>query len=140
MLSHVHIGVRDFDRALTFYNSLLPIAGWTSRFVDLERPWAGWQPEGANMPLFLVGVPFDENAANPGNGNMVAFQVGSPQIVDTFYDTAIANGATCQGKPGMRPEYHANYYGAYVRDLDGNKLCVCCHEAELAQISKSNTR
>ena len=42
----------------------------------------------------------------------------------------LALGAVCEGPPGLRPQYHANYYGAYFRDLDGNKLCVCCHAEE----------
>ena len=43
---------------------------------------------------------------------------------------ALAHGGTCDGPPGLRPEYHAHYYGAYFRDPDGNKLCVACHGVE----------
>ena len=50
--------------------------------------------------------------------------------VDRSYQVALALGAVCEGPPGLRPHYHANYYGAYFRDLDGNKLCVCCHAEE----------
>ena len=50
--------------------------------------------------------------------------------VDRSYQVALALGAVCEGPPGLRPQYHANYYGAYFRDLDGNKLCVCCHAEE----------
>ncbi|TFW05122.1 VOC family protein, partial [Oxalobacteraceae bacterium OM1] len=46
------------------------------------------------------------------------------------YETALTHGGTSEGAPGLRPEYHANYYGAYFRDTEGNKLCVVCHEAE----------
>jgi lactoylglutathione lyase len=43
---------------------------------------------------------------------------------------ALASGGSCEGAPGLRPEYHAHYYGAYFRDPDGNKLAVACHHAE----------
>ena len=48
--------------------------------------------------------------------------------VDRCYARASATGARDEGKPGLRPHYHANYYGACFRDPDGNKLCVCCHD------------
>jgi lactoylglutathione lyase len=60
---------------------------------------------------------------------MVAFQAGSRAQVDAAYEIALAHGGTSEGKPGLRPEYHANYYGAYFRDPDGNKLCVASHAA-----------
>ena len=50
-------------------------------------------------------------------------------MVDQTYAVALEYGATCEGAPGLRPHYHANYYGAYFRDLDGNKLALCCHTA-----------
>lgn len=133
MLSHVHIGVRDFDRAFAFYGALLPVVGWTLKFVEPGKPWAGWHPDHAERPLFVIGAPFDGAPADPGNGNMIALQAASRAIVDAAYETAMANGATSEGKPGFRPEYHEQYYGAYLRDHDGNKLCVCCHAADHGQ-------
>jgi hypothetical protein len=58
---------------------------------------------------------------------MVAFLAETRDMVDKAYSVAIAGGAISEGQPGLRPEYHANYYGAYFRDLEGNKLCVACH-------------
>lgn len=130
MLSHVHIGVGDFERALAFYEAVLPIAGWRRKFVERERPWAGWQPEGHDRPLLLVGAPFDGGAAEPGNGQMVALLAPSRAAVDAFHAVALEQGGRDEGAPGLRPEYHPNYYGAYVRDPDGNKLCICRHDPE----------
>jgi catechol 2,3-dioxygenase-like lactoylglutathione lyase family enzyme len=48
--------------------------------------------------------------------------------VDRAHALALAHGGSCAGAPGLRPAYHADYYGAYFRDPDGNKLCVVCHE------------
>jgi lactoylglutathione lyase len=58
---------------------------------------------------------------------MVAFLAASRQQVQDVHALALAHGGTCEGSPGLRPEYHAHYYGAYFRDPDGNKLCVACH-------------
>jgi catechol 2,3-dioxygenase-like lactoylglutathione lyase family enzyme len=51
-------------------------------------------------------------------------------VVEETHALALANGGKDEGKPGLRPHYHANYYGAYFRDPDGNKICVVCHDAE----------
>jgi lactoylglutathione lyase len=61
---------------------------------------------------------------------MVALLAGNRALVDSTYKTALAHGGTSEGLPGLRPEYHENYYGAYFRDPDGNKLCVACHSAQ----------
>ncbi|MFE1597252.1 VOC family protein [Methylobacterium sp. ID0610] len=127
MLSHVHIGIHDFDRAFAFYAAVLPELGWRLKFVERARPWAGWQPGAADRPLLLVGTPYDRAPASAGNGQMVALLAPSRAAVDAFYDLALAHGATGDGEPGLRTEYHPHYYGAYLRDPDGNKLGVCCH-------------
>jgi lactoylglutathione lyase len=60
---------------------------------------------------------------------MVAFLASSRAVVDQAHAVALASGGTSEGAPGLRPEYHAHYYGAYFRDTEGNKLCVVCHAA-----------
>lgn len=132
MFSHVFIGVGPgadaFDRALAFYGPLMDALGIAPRFVDRARPWAGWQSAAdGGRPLFLIGRPHDAAAHAPGNGQMVAFLAATRAQVDRAHAAALAHGGRCEGAPGLRPEYHANYYGAYFRDPDGNKLCVACH-------------
>jgi len=127
MLSHVHIGVQEFSRAFDFYSAVLPELGWRMKFIEPERPWAGWRPADGERPLILVGRPYDGRPAAPGNGQMIALLAPSRQAVDAFHAAALANGGACEGPPGLRPEYHPDYYGAYVRDPDGNKLCACRH-------------
>jgi len=127
VFSHIFVGVSNFDRALAFYRALMPVLGITERFCDPARPWAGWQPHPEPRPLFLIGTPYDGQPHAAGNGQMVAFLAKSRAIVDQAYSVAVANGAASEGLPGVRPEYHANYYGAYFRDPEGNKLCVACH-------------
>lgn len=130
MLSHVHIGVGDFGRALAFYDAILTALGWRRRFVEPARPWAGWRPEAADRPLILIGAPFDGGPAAPGNGQMVALLAPSRQAVMHVHSLALAEGGVCDGPPGLRPQYHADFFGAYVRDPDGNKLCVCHHQPD----------
>ncbi|NRT56263.1 VOC family protein [Sphaerotilus uruguayifluvii] len=129
MFSHVFVGVSDFDRAMAFYRPVMEALGLPLRFVEAERPWAGWQSTPGPRPLFLIGRPFDGLAHDPGNGQMTAFLAGSREQVDRVHAVALAHGGRCDGPPGLRPHYHPDYYGAYVRDPDGNKLAVACHQA-----------
>ena len=130
MLSHVFVGVSDFERALVFYRALMACLGNDPRFCDHSRPWAGWQSPGGSRPLFLIGKPYDEEPHVQGNGQMVAFLAGNRALVDGAYQVALDHGGVSEGAPGLRPEYHENYYGAYFRDTEGNKLCVACHLPE----------
>jgi catechol 2,3-dioxygenase-like lactoylglutathione lyase family enzyme len=127
VFSHIYVGVSDFERALAFYNPLMSALGIEARFCDRSRPWAGWQSHPGPRPLFLIGTPYDQRPHERGNGQMVAFLAESRAAVDEAFAVALANGGTSEGGPGLRPEYHENYYGAYFRDPDGNKLCVACH-------------
>ena len=129
MFSHVFVGVSDFDRALHFYQSLMECLGHPQRFCERSRPWAGWQTSAEQArPLFLIGSPYNQQDHAVGNGQMVAFMVNTRAAVDEVYALALSLGGTCEGAPGLRPEYHAQYYGAYFRDPDGNKIGVVCHE------------
>ena len=130
MLSHVHVGVTDFARAFAFYAALMEELGLVLRFQDPAKAWAGWIGTGAERPLFLIGRPYDGAPAGPGNGNMVALLAPTRACVDRCHALALSTGGQDEGAPGLRPGYHPNYYGAYFRDPDGNKLCVCCHRPE----------
>lgn len=127
MISHVVVGVKDFDRALGFYRALMPVLGIDERFVDAGRSWAGWQPSPGARPLFVIAMPFDGDAHAVGNGQMTALLAPSREVVDRAYTTALANGGLSEGAPGLRLEYHPDFYGAYFRDTEGNKICVACH-------------
>lgn len=127
MLSHVCIGVRAFDRAFAFYSEVMSALGHELKFRELDRPWAGWMAKDQPRPLFIIGKPYDGNAAQSGNGQMVALLAHDRASVDRVYAVALANGGTCEGAPGLRAHYHPDYYGAYFRDPDGNKIGVCCH-------------
>ncbi|PZQ82114.1 MAG: glyoxalase [Ancylobacter novellus] len=128
MLSHINIGIADFHRAYSFYAPLLAELGLQLKFAEPEKHWAGWMQPGVARPLFLIGRPYDGGPAAPGNGQMAAFLATDRPTVERVHALALQLGGTDEGAPGLRPHYHANYYGAYFRDPDGNKLCVCCHD------------
>ena len=128
MISHIYLGVNDFERAFAFYSPIMEALGHTLKFCERAHPWAGWMTPGVARPLFIVGGTFDGKPAQCGNGHMTALLAASRNTVDAVYALALAHGGMDEGAPGLRPHYHPNYYGAYFRDPDGNKLCVCCHD------------
>ena len=104
---------------------------------DWDRIAAGWgiYEDGGMRELgFWVGKPFDEKPATAGNGSMVAFRAQSWQQVDDFYTAAIANGGRGDGAPGLRLRYAPDFYVAYVRDPDGNKIAAVCRGFSRRQI------
>lgn len=126
MFSHVTIGTNDLRRATDFYNVLLGPLGLIQRPVtpDDGPPSSCWIYPEQQLPRFYVYAPFDRCAASAGNGSMVAFLADSPDAVDVAYAAAMEAGATSEGSPGYRPQYGNGYYGAYIRDPDGNKIHV----------------
>ena len=118
MIGYTTIGTSDLGRATAFYDALLAEVG-AKQLFDAERIFFyGTSLECGGM--LAVCTPYDEKDPAPGNGNMVAIPGGSPEGVDRLYARAIELGATDEGEPGERLPI---FYGAYVRDLDGNKLC-----------------
>lgn len=117
MLGYVTIGVKDMGRAEGFYNALLAEIGVKQLFGQDRIKFYGTGPEDS---MLAVCIPYDEEEAQPGNGCMVAIPGGSREGVDKLYAKAMELGATDEGEPGERLPI---FYGAYVRDLDGNKLC-----------------
>lgn len=117
MIGYVTLGVSDMEKAKSFYTALLSDLG-ASLLLDMER--IAFIGKDMASPMIAVCIPYNGEANHPGNGNMVALQPGSKEAVDTLYRKALELGATCDGEPGQRiPD---QFYGAYVKDPDGNKL------------------
>jgi catechol 2,3-dioxygenase-like lactoylglutathione lyase family enzyme len=132
MLCYVYFGTNDLERAIRFYDATLASLDMP-RCVTNDPGWdriaAGWgtyEDGGARELGFWVGKPFNRQPATIGNGCMVAFSGRSWNAVDEFYGLALANGGSCDGAPGLRLQYAADFYAAYVRDPDGNKLAAVC--------------
>ena len=117
IMSHVSIGVSDLVRAAVFYDAVLATIG-AKRIIDEPFGIA----YGRDFPEFWIAPPHDGFPPSAGNGAHFAFLADSPAAVDAFYVAATAAGAINDGPPGPRPHYGQQYYGAFVRDADGNKI------------------
>ncbi len=126
VISHITLGTNDPDRAGRFYDAVLAVLG----FERLPKP-PGKPPayENGGMPTIYLYTPEDGRPATWGNGTHVAFAAQTQNAVNEFHRLALEFGGTCAGKPGPRPDYGENYYAAYVRDPDGNKLQAVCYGA-----------
>ena len=127
VFSHTAVGTSDMERSAQFYDAVLAPVG----LVRLKsfRVASGYGPKdfgGINLPFWILR-PQDRKPASAGNGVTVAFNAPSREAVDAFHAAALANGGTDEGAPGLRTHYHPDYYGAYVRDPEGNKICAVCH-------------
>ena len=117
MIGYTTIGTKDLDRAVGFYDALLAEVG-AKQLFGMDR--IKFYGTSTNAAMLAVCVPYNEEEHHCGNGNMVAIPGGSRAGVDKLYAKAMELGATDEGEPGERMPI---FYGAYVRDLDGNKLC-----------------
>jgi predicted lactoylglutathione lyase len=118
MIGYVTLGSNDVPRAGTFYDGVLGELN-AKRQIDAEG-FIAWS-QSAGTPMLSVIKPFDESPARVGNGVMVALTVTTRDEVASVHAKALSLGAADEGAPGLRGE---SFYGAYFRDLDGNKLVV----------------
>jgi catechol 2,3-dioxygenase-like lactoylglutathione lyase family enzyme len=120
MFSHVMIGTNDLDKSKAFYDELLGTLGVKPGFVDRHRVF--WRTK---TGTFSVSRPIDGKAATCANGGTIGFNAASKEEVDAFHASGVANGGkTCEDPPGIREMGEVKLYIAYLRDLDGNKLCA----------------
>ena len=118
MLHHVSVGVADVERAAAFYDPVLATLGY-KRVMEI-LPYA--IAYGARAPEFWIGQPANQATASSGNGVHIAFEAGSREAIAAFHRAALEAGGSDEGGAGPRPDYGPDYYGAFVRDPDGNKL------------------
>lgn len=125
MIHHVSLGTNDLTRSRAFYDAVMPILGL--RLLLAEERSINY---GVGDITFSLELPWDGRPAVAGNGIHVAFAAQDRAMVDAFHRAALAAGGSDDGPPGLRPEYDANYYGAFVRDPDGNKIEAVSYAAE----------
>ncbi|NUZ06588.1 VOC family protein [Piscinibacter koreensis] len=120
MFSHVMVGTNDLERARSFYDALLGTLGAPAGWLDRHRIF--WRtPTG----VFAVSNPINGEPATVGNGSTVGFACQSPEQVDAWHASGVANGgSSCEEPPGVREGTTGRLYLAYLRDPDGNKLCA----------------
>jgi catechol 2,3-dioxygenase-like lactoylglutathione lyase family enzyme len=117
MLSHVTFGSNDLPKAKGFYEALFGTIGFSKIF---DHPSGGAIYGKDGKPQIGILGPHDGKAASVGNGAMAAFYLPDAAGVDAIHAKALRLGGSCDGPPGPRGD--SGYYGAYVRDLDGNKI------------------
>ena len=117
MIHHVSVGTNDVARAQAFYGPLMQLIGF--RLIKASPTAIHY---GASDIVFSLETPVDGRPASPGNGVHIAFQAPDRDTVRRFHRLALEKGGTDEGAPGIRANYNANYFGAFVRDLDGNKI------------------
>ncbi len=120
MIGYVTLGTNDLANATAFYDALFGTIG-AGRVYEGDT-FVAWGTS-SEAPAISVIKPFDGEPATVGNGVMVAVPMRNPEQVDAFHQKALALGATDEGAPGPRV---GNFYAAYFRDLDGNKLNAFC--------------
>jgi catechol 2,3-dioxygenase-like lactoylglutathione lyase family enzyme len=120
MLGYITMGTNNIEDAASFYDELFGSIG-AGRSLEGET-FISWSA-GPAAPAISVTKPFNGEAATVGNGGMVAITLGTPEAVDAFHAKALELGGTDEGAPGTR---FGNFYAAYFRDLDGNKLSAFC--------------
>lgn len=127
MIDHTGINVEDFDRAKAFYDAAMAPLGASLLYMVPEQFTGGIKVGGygRERPQFWL-----HEKRPAGEGRHYAFTARNRAEVDAFHAAAIAAGGKDNGQPGPRPHYHANYYGAFVFDLDGNNIEAVCHAPE----------
>ena len=128
MIGYVTLGSDNMPRARVFYDELLGTVG-AKRIMEFGDEAGGFTMWGVGFdkPGIAVTNPYNKAPAVAGNGNMSALAMGSRAKVDEVYAKALELGGTCEGPPGVRGEEGPQaFYGAYFRDLDGNKLAAFC--------------
>ncbi len=123
-IDHVGLKVSDFDRAFAFYEAALGAVGikCITNFAEGRHKHAGF---GTDYPFFWISDGGHERA-----NTHVCFKAASRSEVESFYTVALSMGGRDNGKPGLRPHYHKNYFGAFVLDHDGNNIEAVYHGGE----------
>lgn len=126
IIDHVGIVTSDYARAKEFYAAALASIGGKlhMEFPQPNHDVSGW---GRETPDFWVSTCPDKTKPTPVH---VAFACDNRAQVDAFYEAALKAGATDNGKPGVRAQYHPNYYGAFVKDFDGHGIEAVCHKPQ----------
>lgn len=120
------LGSNDLARSVRFYNAVMAVLG-VGRAPDWPEGWAGWGPAFGEGVGIWICPPYDGRPATAGNGIMLSMRAPTAAAVRAFHAAALAQGGSDEGAPGTRARYSPDFYVAYVRDPDGNKLACACH-------------
>lgn len=137
MLDHMTFRVTDISRAKAFYSAALAPLGYSLSFEgNYGSNMLGYayadasEPDGKKADVWFIDGPSPYGSSPATTGCHLAWRAETRGQVDAFYREAIAAGGKDNGKPGLRPDYHAHYYGAFVIDPEGNNIEAVCHTSE----------
>ena len=122
MIDHVSLPVSDLARSLAFYKAALAPLGYE---VIMQFPHGAGLGVAGKPDLWIIAKPV-------GPSIHLALRATTRKVVDAFHAAALAAGGVDNGAPGLRPQYHPNYYGGFITDPDGHNVEACCHDAYLA--------
>ncbi len=123
MIGYVMLGTNDLARARAFYDPITTALG-ASVLAPYSNDKRVFYSGGPGKPMLAITMPHDGQPASAGNGTMVALPAATRALVDECHAKALALGGSDEGAPGIRGPNPDGFYGAYVRDPDGNKLCI----------------
>ena len=118
-LNYVMLGANDVAKARAFYDGVIPLIGGAIVAEYLPDAICYGLRDGGRLWL---ARPYAKQASHPGNGVMLGLKCESRDEVSAAHAKALALGGANEGDPGPRPLYGPDFFGAYVRDLDGNKM------------------
>ena len=121
MIAYTMVGVKNLERSEQFYTPIFRELGFQICWQD-ERSISYGIINDLEVPRYFIGYPFDKSDATMGNGVMTALRCRDIEQVKILFGLALEKGGSCEGPPGLRPEYGDGFYAAYVRDPDSNKL------------------
>ena len=126
MFSHTIVGARDHDEAKAFYDAMLGQLSISCTWEFKENGWLCYKRDGDEVGFFVCR-PSDGHPASVGNGVNIGFAATSRDLVHAAHAAGLAAGGTNEGDVGPRPNYGPHWYGGYLRDPTGNKICICCN-------------
>lgn len=137
MLDHMTFRVTDIGRTKAFYSAALAPLGYSVCFegnfgvnmLGFAYPDAS-EPDGKKADVWFIDGPSPYGGPPATTGCHLAWRARNRAQVDAFYQAAIAAGGKDNGTPGLRPDYHPHYYGAFIIDPEGNNIEAVCHRPE----------
>jgi catechol 2,3-dioxygenase-like lactoylglutathione lyase family enzyme len=127
MFDHVSVGITDYAKARDFYDKVLAALGYR-RVMEFEGHACAYGPDEQTL-AFWIGLQ-ESDAKVAGTGVHICFSAPNRKAVDAFHAEGLKAGGKDEGAPGLRPDYHPNYYAAFLFDRDGNKIEAVCHSPQ----------
>ena len=125
MIDHVSLGVRDLERSRRFYDAVLRPLGMV-RIVDFEQRGSDYGAMAGSLGVEFT-VTVEPSDSLPSRGMHLCFRAPDRAAVQAFHAAALFSGGRNDGEPGLRPQYHPDYFAAFVMDPDGHRVEAVCH-------------